>query len=79
MVYTVIQTYGKGPFRQREEVRKEMFYLMSNSTHLQLYGIIHMVKDHSDSEIGNPQPPLHGVLIPISSKRSFICTIQQTE
>ena len=29
-----------------------MFYLMTHSTHfiLRLYGVIHMVKDHSDSE-----------------------------
>ena len=33
-----------------------------------------MVKDHSDSEKGNPLPP-HGLLFPISSKGSFICTI----
>ena len=32
-----------------------------------------MVKDHSDSEGGNPLPP-HGLLFPISSKGSFICT-----
>ena len=36
-----------------------------------------MVKDHSDSERGNPLPP-HGLLLPISSKGSFICTIPQT-
>ena len=29
-----------------------------------------MVKDHSDSERGNPQPP-HGLLFPISSKVFF--------
>ena len=34
-----------------------------------------MVKDHSDSERGNLLPPLHGLLFPISSKGSFICTI----
>ena len=41
------------------EGRKEMFYLTTHSTHfyLRLYGIRHMVKDHSDSEKGNPQPP----------------------
>ena len=33
-----------------------------------------MVNDHSDSEIGNLLPP-HGLLFPISSKGSFICTI----
>ena len=59
--------------------RKEMFYLTMHSTHfiLWLYGIRHMVKDHSDSERGNPLPP-HGLLFPINSKGSFICTIPQT-
>ena len=33
-----------------------------------------MVKDHSDSEKGNPPPP-HRLLFPINSKGSFICTI----
>ena len=33
-----------------------------------------MVKDHSDSERGNPLPP-HGLLFPINSKGSFICII----
>ena len=37
-----------------------------------LYGIRHMVKDHSDSERGNPLPP-HRLFFPISSKGSFIC------
>ena len=30
-----------------KEGRKEMFYLMTHSTHLRLYDIRHMVKDHS--------------------------------
>ena len=61
------------------EGRKEMFYLTTHSTHfiLRLYGVGHMVKDHSDSERGNPLPP-HGLLFPINSKGSFICTITQT-
>ena len=62
------------------EGRKEIFYLMTHSTHLiflRLYGIGHMVKDHSDSERGNPLLP-HGLLFPINSKGSFICTIPQT-
>ena len=49
-----------------------------NTFYLQLYGVRHMVKDHSDSERGNPLPP-HGLLFPISSKGSFICIIPQTE
>ena len=40
-------------------------------------GVRHIVKDHSDSDRGNPLPP-HGLLFPISSKGSFICTIPQT-
>ena len=59
--------------------RREMFYLMTHWTHfiLRLYGIGHMVKDHSDSERGNLLLP-HGLLFPISSKGSFTCTIPQT-
>ena len=48
-----------------------------NTFHLRLYGIRHMVKDHSDSERGNPLSP-HGLLFPINSKGSFVCTIPQT-
>ena len=42
---------------------------------LQLYGVGHMIKDHSDSERGNRLPSLHGLLFLINSKVSFICTI----
>ena len=48
-----------------------------NTFYLWLYGVRHMVKDHSDSERGNLLPP-HGLLFLISSKGSFICTIPQT-
>ena len=48
-----------------------------NTFYLQLYGVRHMVKDHSDSEKGNPLPP-HRLLLSINSKGSFICTIPQT-
>ena len=44
---------------------------------LRLYGVRHMVKDHSDSEKGNPLSP-HRLLLSINSKGSFICTIPQT-
>ena len=39
-----------------------------NTFYLQLYGVGHMVKDHSDSERGNLLPPLHGLLFPFNSK-----------
>ena len=60
-----------------EEGMKEMFYLTTYSTHF-IYDYMAsdiMVKDHSDSERGNPLPP-HGLLFPISSNSSFICIIQ---
>ena len=46
-----------------------------NTFYLWLYGVRHMVKDHSYSKKGNLLPP-HGLLFPISSKGSFICIIQ---
>ena len=51
------------------EGRKEMFYLMMHSTHF-IYGVRHMVKDHSDSKRGNQLLP-HGLLFTISSKGFF--------
>ena len=48
-----------------------------NTFYLRLYGIRHMVKNHSDRERGNLLPP-HRQLFPISSKGSFICIIPQT-
>ena len=63
------------------QYRKEgnvLFNDALNTFYLRLYGIGHMVKDHSDGERGNSLPP-HGLLFPINSKGSFICTIPQTE
>ena len=48
-----------------------------NTFYLRLYDVEHMVKDHSDSKRVNLLLP-HGLLFPISSKGSFICTITQT-
>ena len=61
---------------QRE---REMFLFNDalNTFYLRLYGVRHMVKDHSDSEKGNQMPP-HSLLLSINSKGSFICTIPQT-
>ena len=57
--------------------RNVLFNDALNTFYLQLYGVRHMVKDHSDSEKGNPLPP-HRLLLSINSKSSFICTIPQT-
>ena len=63
------------PLRERE--RDVLFNDALNTFYLRLYGVRHMVKDHSDSEKGNPLPP-HRLLLSINSKGSFICTIPQT-
>ena len=53
--------------------RNVLFNNALNTFYLRLYGVRHMVKDHSD-EKGNPLPP-HRLLLSINSKGSFICTI----
>ena len=56
------------------QMKKEgMIYLMMHSTHfIQTYG------KEPDSKRGNLLLPPHGLLLSISSKGSFICTIPQT-
>ena len=64
-----------------KEGRKERNVLFNdalNTFFLRLYGVRHMVKDHSDSEKGKPLPP-HRLLFPINSKGYFICTIPQQD
>ena len=60
-----------------ERERNVLFNDALNTFYLRLYGVRHMVKDHSDSEKGNPLPP-HRLLFTINSRGSFICTIPQT-
>ena len=60
-----------------ERERNVLFNDALNTFYLRLYDVRHMVKDHSDSEKGNPLPP-HRLLLSINSKGSFICTIPQT-
>ena len=62
-------------------VRKEEHVLFNNALntlYLWLYIGKYMVNDHSESERGNPLPPLNGLLFPISRNGSFMCTIPQT-
>ena len=69
-----------GIYRQRNKTiyKREggnvLFNNALNAFYLRLYGIRHMVKDHSDSEKGNLLPP-HSLLFPIKSMGCFICTI----
>ena len=53
----------------RERERNVLFNDAINTFYLRLYGVRHMVKDHSDSEKGNPLPP-HRLLLSINSKGS---------
>ena len=57
--------------------RNVLFNDAFNTFYLWIYGVRHMVKDHSDSEKGNSLLP-HRQLLSINSKGSFICTIPQT-
>ena len=45
-----------------------------NIFYIRLYGVGHMVKNNSDCEreIGNPLPPINGLIFSISSKGCFI-------
>ena len=61
----------------RTRERNVLFNDALNTFYQRLYGVGHMVKDHSDSEKGNLLPP-HRLLFPINSRGSFICTIPQT-
>ena len=74
------KVHFRNPMLIRKEGRKEgnvLFNEALNTFYLWLYGVRHMVKNHSVSERGNLLPP-HRLLFPISSKGSFICTIPQT-
>ena len=63
-----IRGWGGGGGRERNVLFNDAL----NTFYLRLYGVRHMVKDHSDSEKGNPLPP-HRILLSINSKGSFIC------
>ena len=57
--------------------RNVLFNDALNTFYLRLYGVRHMVKDHSDSEKGNPLPP-HRLLLSINSKGCFISQRQDS-
>ena len=68
---------GRGAAMSGARERNVLFNDALNTFYLRLYGVRHMVKDHSDSEKGNPLPPPR-LLLSINSKGSFICIIPQT-
>ena len=53
-------------FNLQERERNVLFNNALNTFYLRLYGVRHMVKDHSDSEKGNPLPLLR-LLLSINS------------
>ena len=57
-----------------QRYKKEVFLFNDalNTFYSQLYDVGHMVKDYSDSERGNLQLSLHGLLFLSISKCSFI-------
>ena len=76
----VVLVHSTKPACQLQRWKQEgniLFNDALNTFYLRLYGVTHMVKDHSDSEKGNPLPP-HRLLLSINSKGSFICTIPET-
>ena len=80
MIYTIHYVRIETNCASAGNLRKEgnvLFNDALNTFYLRLYGVRHMVKDHSDSEKGNPLPP-HRLLFPSNSKGSFICIFPQT-
>ena len=73
----VVSIYGRVHESTSRKEGSVLFNDALNTFYLRLYGVGHMVKDHSDSERGNLLPP-HRLLFSINSKGSFICTIPQT-
>ena len=49
-------------YKQEEKEGNVLFNDALNTFYLRLYGVRHMVKDHSDSDKVNPMPP-HGLLL----------------
>ena len=82
LLYTVRtgndKKYLNGSIMKARKEGNILFNGTLNTFYLWLYGVEHVVKDHSDSERGNLLPP-HGLHFLISSNGSFICTIPQSE
>ena len=62
--------FNDSPTCQGRKEGNVLFNDALNTFYLWLYCVRHMVKDHSDSEKGNPVPP-HRLLLLINSKGSF--------
>ena len=60
--YFILRHTCKIVFRVGREEGNVLFNDSLITFYLRLYGVGHVVKDHSDSERGNQLPPLHGLL-----------------
>ena len=69
--------YCQSSISGKEMKGEVLFNDALNTFYLRLYGVGHMVKDHSYSERGSPLPP-YVLLFPINSMGYFISTIPQT-
>ena len=67
---------GNEKERIKDKEGNVLFNNALNTFYLRLYGVRHMVNDHSDSERGNLLLS-HGLFFSIN-KGSFICTMPQT-
>ena len=69
MVFVIARSSVKmDTFSRHRQEGNVLFNDALNTYLIRLYGIEHMVKDHSGSGRGNSLPPLHGLLFLISSK-----------
>ena len=68
---TRVTSLGSEYARKERKEGNVLFNDTLNTFYIRLYDVGHMAKDHSDSDKGNPLPPLNGLLFPISSKGSF--------
>ena len=61
---------------RRKMERNVLFNDTLNTCYLQLYGIRHMEKHHSDSERGNPLPP-HMITHRIKHTTAFVIPVTE--
>ena len=74
----VSQSSLKAGSFSKQNGRNVLFNDALNTFCLRLYGVRHMVKDHSDSERGNKLLP-HGLFFQINCNSYFICIIHRQD
>ena len=69
----MVENQSDSEMGKRERERNVLFNDALNTFYLRLHGVRLMVKDHSDSEKGNPLPP-HRLLLSINSSGALAGT-----